>query len=69
MRRGTGENLYFNLYRAKRIAESGEIVPVTYEGRQVLIQHVDEKNKTARIYSKENPKKEMVVLVHLLNEE
>ncbi|CAM4171442.1 Small acid-soluble spore protein H 2 [Geobacillus stearothermophilus] len=30
------------LLRAKRIAEAGEIVPVTYEGKRVIIQHVDE---------------------------
>jgi small acid-soluble spore protein H (minor) len=55
--------------RAKQIAESGEIVPVTYGGRQVFIQHVDEKNGTARIYPKENTEEEMVVSIRLLNEE
>ncbi|RAK16628.1 H-type small acid-soluble spore protein [Anoxybacillus vitaminiphilus] len=29
--------------RAKQIAESGDIVRVTYEGKQVFIQQVDEK--------------------------
>jgi small acid-soluble spore protein H (minor) len=55
--------------RAKQIAESGEIVPVTYEGKLVLIQHVDEKNETARIYEKENPENEMEVPIRLLREE
>jgi small acid-soluble spore protein H (minor) len=58
-----------NVNRAKQIAESGEIVYVTYEGRQVLIQHVDEKNETARIYPQDDPEKEMVVPVRLLNEQ
>jgi small acid-soluble spore protein H (minor) len=55
--------------RAKQIAESGDIVHVTYEGRQVFIQHVDEKNEMARIYDQENPDKEMVVPIRLLHEE
>lgn len=36
--------------RAKQIAKSGKIVPVTYEGQQVMIQHVDEEREMARIY-------------------
>jgi small acid-soluble spore protein H (minor) len=55
--------------RAKQIAESGDIVRVTYEGKQVYIQHVDEKNEMARIYEQENPNKEMVVPIRLLHEE
>jgi small acid-soluble spore protein H (minor) len=55
--------------RAKQIAESGEIIPVTYEGKQVLIQHVDEDQETARIYPKESPEEEIEVPVRLLHEE
>jgi small acid-soluble spore protein H (minor) len=55
--------------RAKQIVESGDIVRVTYEGKQVYIQHVDEKDEMARIYNQENPDKEMVVPIRLLHEE
>jgi small acid-soluble spore protein H (minor) len=55
--------------RAKQIAESGKIVPVTFEGQQVMIQHVDEKREMARIYLKNNPEEEMEVPVRLLQEE
>jgi small acid-soluble spore protein H (minor) len=55
--------------RAKQIAESGKIVPVTYEGQQVMIQHVDEKREMARIYLKNKPEEEMEVPVRLLQEE
>ncbi|EZP76947.1 small acid-soluble spore protein, H-type [Parageobacillus genomosp. 1] len=55
--------------RAKQIAESGKIVPVTFEGQQVMIQHVDEKREMARIYLKNKPEEEMEVPVRLLQEE
>jgi small acid-soluble spore protein H (minor) len=55
--------------RAKQIAESGKIVPVTYEGQQVMIQHVDEKREMARIYLKNKPEEEMEVPLRLLQEE
>ncbi|WP_017437466.1 H-type small acid-soluble spore protein [Saccharococcus caldoxylosilyticus] len=56
------------MVRAKQIAESGKIVPVTYEGQQVMIQHVDEEWKMARIYLKNKPEEEMEVPVRLLQE-
>ena len=56
------------MVRAKQIAESGKIVPVTYEGQQVMIQHVDEERKMARIYPKNKPEEEMEVPVRLLQE-
>jgi small acid-soluble spore protein H (minor) len=55
--------------RAKQIAESGKIVPVTYEGQQVMIQHVDEEREMARIYIKNRPEEEMEVPVRLLQEQ
>jgi small acid-soluble spore protein H (minor) len=55
--------------RAKQIAESGKIVPVTYGGKQVMIQHVDEEREMARIYLKNKPEEEMEVPVRLLQEE
>ncbi|MBA2875523.1 H-type small acid-soluble spore protein [Thermaerobacillus caldiproteolyticus] len=54
--------------RAKQIAETGEIIPVMYEGKQVFIQHVDEERKMARIYLKERSEEEMEVPVRLLQE-
>jgi len=44
-------------------------VPVTYEGQQVMIQHVDEEREMARIYRKNDPEKEWEVPVRLLQEE
>jgi small acid-soluble spore protein H (minor) len=58
-----------NIGRAKQIAEAGQAVNVTYEGKQVMIQHVDEQNGTARIYSPDAPDKEHVVSVNSLIEE
>ncbi|MBB3869926.1 H-type small acid-soluble spore protein [Parageobacillus toebii NBRC 107807] len=55
--------------RAKQIAKSGKIVPVTYEGQQVMIQHVDEEREMARIYKKNRPEEEIEVPVRLLQEQ
>jgi len=57
-----------NVARAKEIAESGEIVPVFYEETQVVIQRVDEKNETARIYPKDHPEYEQEVPLRMLHE-
>ena len=56
------------LLRAKRIAEAGEIAPVTYEGKPVIIQHVDEEQEMARIYFVDEPEREQDVPVRLLEE-
>jgi small acid-soluble spore protein H (minor) len=58
-----------NINRAKEIAESADVFNVTYEGEPVIIQHVDEKSETARIYSKSNPEEEHEVSVLKLIEE
>lgn len=58
-----------NLGRAKEIADSAEMFNVTYEGKQVIIQHVDENTKMARIYSKAEPDLERDVPVLNLIEE
>ncbi|MDF1509849.1 H-type small acid-soluble spore protein [Robertmurraya sp. DFI.2.37] len=59
-----------NIGRAKEIAESAEVHNVTYEGLPVIIQHVDEQTKTARIYSKQNPEYEQnVPILNLIEEE
>jgi small acid-soluble spore protein H (minor) len=58
-----------NVGRAKEIAESIEMINVTYDGAPVIIQHVDEATKMARIYSKQNPEEERDVPVLNLIEE
>ncbi|MDQ0200904.1 H-type small acid-soluble spore protein [Neobacillus ginsengisoli] len=58
-----------NVGRAKEIAESSEIINVTYDGNPVIIQHVDEASKMARIYSRTKPEDERDVPVLNLIEE
>ena len=52
-----------NVGRAKEIVESTDMIHVTYEGTPVIIQHVNEAAKMARIYSKTNPEEERDVPV------
>ncbi|MEH7333319.1 H-type small acid-soluble spore protein [Neobacillus drentensis] len=58
-----------NIGRAKEIAESADVITVTYEGTPVIIQHVDEATKMARIYSRKDPENEREVPVLNLIEE
>lgn len=58
-----------NVGRAKEIADSAEVINVTYDGTPVIIQHVDETTKMARIYSKTDPENERDVPVLNLIEE
>lgn len=58
-----------NVGRAKEIMESADNITVTYEGSRVIIQNVDEKQKTARIYWRESPEQESTVPVLNLIEE
>jgi small acid-soluble spore protein H (minor) len=58
-----------NVQRAKEILESPDIIPVTCNGKQIIIQSVNEKNETARIYLREEPMEEKTVSVHELVEE
>jgi small acid-soluble spore protein H (minor) len=58
-----------NVGRAKEITESADSIKVTYEGTPVIIQHVDEQTKMARIYSKTEPDLERDVPVLNLIEE
>jgi small acid-soluble spore protein H (minor) len=58
-----------NVGRAKEIADSAEMIHVTYEGTPVIIQHVDEATKMARIYAKTDPENERDVPVLNLIEE
>ncbi|MEH7106226.1 MULTISPECIES: H-type small acid-soluble spore protein [Bacillaceae] len=58
-----------NVGRAKEILESADMINVTYEGTPVIIQHVDESTKMARIYTKKEPDHEQDVPVLNLIEE
>lgn len=57
-----------NILRAKEIMESAEPVEVRYNGKQVMIQHVDEKTEMARIYSRAHPEQEESVPLRMLQE-
>lgn len=50
-----------NNQRAQEIAVSPVMVDVTYNGTPIYIQHVDEKNETARIYPLDQPENEQSV--------
>jgi len=58
-----------NTQRAQEIAESPEMVQVTYDGVPIYIQHVDEQNEMARIYPLEAPQLEQTVPIRSLVEE
>ncbi|MFJ7725981.1 H-type small acid-soluble spore protein [Neobacillus sp. NPDC097160] len=58
-----------NVGRAKEIVESADVINVTYDGTPVIIQHVDEATKMARIYSRTDPDHEQEVPVLNLIEE
>ncbi|WP_085506436.1 small acid-soluble spore protein H [Thalassobacillus devorans] len=55
-------------HRAKEITEAPNMINVTYNGTPIYIQHVDEKNETARIYPLDNPQEEMEVALRGLEE-
>lgn len=57
-----------NIQRAKEIASSPVLANVTYEGVRVYIQHVDEKNETARIYPLDQPEDEQEVTLNSIIE-
>lgn len=58
-----------NTQRAKEIAESAVNTSVTYEGKPVYIQHVDEEEETARIFPLESPENEQTVPIRNLIEQ
>ncbi|PFO07924.1 small acid-soluble spore protein H (minor) [Neobacillus bataviensis] len=58
-----------NVGRAKEILESADMINVTYDGTPVIIQHVDENTKMARIYTRQDPENERDVPVLNLIEE
>lgn len=58
-----------NIGRAKEIAESAEMIHITYKDESVIIQHVDVQKEMATIYAKSNPDNEYEVPVLYLIEE
>jgi small acid-soluble spore protein H (minor) len=50
-----------NKQRAQEIAASPVMANVTFQGTPIYIQHVDEKNETARIYPLDQPENEQEV--------
>ncbi|PFJ18727.1 H-type small acid-soluble spore protein [Bacillus cereus] len=57
-----------NIQRAKELSVSSEQANVSFQGMSVMIQHVDERNETARIYEVKNPERELTVPVNSLEE-
>ncbi|OUC00297.1 small, acid-soluble spore protein, H family [Bacillus thuringiensis serovar medellin] len=57
-----------NIQRAIELSMSAEQANVNFQGMPVMIQHVDESNKTARIYEVKNPGRELTVPVNSLEE-
>lgn len=52
-----------NVGRAQEILESAEMFNVSYDGTPVIIQHVDEVTRMARIYTRKDPDNERDVPV------
>jgi small acid-soluble spore protein H (minor) len=57
-----------NKQRAQEIVESPEIINVTYNGKQIYIQHVDEHSDMVRIYPLDEPTHEEDVPLDSLRE-
>lgn len=58
-----------NIGRAIEISSAAETFNITYLDEQIIIQHVDEQTKMARIYYKKEPDVEYEVPVLYLIEE
>ena len=58
-----------NKQRAIEISNSPVMANVTYDGVPIYIQHVDEKNETARIYPLNQPENETEISLNSLKEE
>ncbi|WP_134683299.1 small acid-soluble spore protein H [Brevibacillus migulae] len=58
-----------HIQRAQEIAASPVMAQVTYNGKPIYIQHVDEKNELARIYLLDQPEHEIDVPLQQLTEE
>jgi small acid-soluble spore protein H (minor) len=57
-----------NIGRAKEILESADMINVTYDGTPVIIQHVDEATKMARITRKDPENEQDVPVLNLIEE-
>ncbi|MGE8204845.1 small acid-soluble spore protein H [Heyndrickxia sp. NPDC080065] len=57
-----------NKQRAQEIAKSSVMCNVTYNGKPIYIQHVDENNETARIFPIGQPENEQDVSLSSLVE-
>jgi small acid-soluble spore protein H (minor) len=55
--------------RAIEITNSPVMINVTYDGVPIYIQHVDEKNETARIYPLNQPENEREISLNSLKED
>jgi small acid-soluble spore protein H (minor) len=58
-----------NKQRAQEVAASPVMANVTYNGVPIYIQHVDDKNESARIYPLDQPENEQEVPLNSLNED
>ena len=58
-----------HIQRAQEIAASPVMENVIYNGIPIYIQHVDEKNGTARIYPLHEPENEQEVALEKLEEQ
>ncbi|SFG45180.1 small acid-soluble spore protein H (minor) [Halobacillus alkaliphilus] len=57
-----------NKQRAQEIAASPVMAHVSFNNQRIYIQHVDEKNATARIYPIDQPENELEVSLNELRE-
>ena len=57
-----------NKQRAKEIVEEPVMVKVTYNGKPIYIQNVDDASDTARIYPLDQPENEQNVPLDMLTE-
>ena len=57
-----------NISRAQQIVESSKEFLVTYKDIPVWIQNIDENAETARVYTADEPDKEMVIPIRNLEE-
>lgn len=57
-----------NRQRAEEIAQSRDMKNVTYNGKQVYIQHVSDQNETARVFALNDTENEFDAQLAQLNE-
>ncbi len=57
-----------NVTRAQEIVKSRDKIEVTYQGKSVWIDGIDENSQMARVHVEENPQESMTVAVDQLTE-